>query len=290
MRKLIVPVLLAAALLALVVAAPLALLVKVDAQQPVVLTQSGRVVATLTEPGLHRRWPAPWQHAVRVDLRGRTTELALPEQGALLRRLAVRWHVSDPAAFVAGGGDAQTGKHLAIAFAGASFANGRGPSPAERQAAAAALAPVGIAVDDAWLTQAVPAGELSALVDATATQLRQQAADLHAQAETEPARIRSRAGTERDALIAAGWRDAQRLRADGDAQAAKIYAQAFGRQPDFARFWRSMEVYRLAFGGSGVADQRRELLVLAPSPEFLRDLAGPQSRGAAPTTRAKALK
>lgn len=76
--------------------------------------------------------------------------------------------------------------------------------------------------------------------------------------------IRANADRNRRVILAEAERDAQRLRGEGDAEAARVYAQAFGRDPEFYNFHRSLEAYRSAFAaGDGV-------LVLDPDSEFFR--------------------
>ena len=76
--------------------------------------------------------------------------------------------------------------------------------------------------------------------------------------------IRSEAERERVVILAEAEREAQQLRGEGDAEAARKYAEAYGRDPEFYNFHRSLEAYRSAFAaGDGV-------LVLDPDSEFFR--------------------
>lgn len=80
--------------------------------------------------------------------------------------------------------------------------------------------------------------------------------------------IKANANRERQVILAEAERDAQRLRGEGDARAAEVYAQAYGRDPEFYGFHRSLEAYRRAFAaGDGV-------LVLDPDSEFFRYFEG----------------
>jgi membrane protease subunit HflC len=65
-------------------------------------------------------------------------------------------------------------------------------------------------------------------------------------------------------LLAEAYRDAQRVRGEGDAKAAAIYAAAFSQNPEFFSFYRSMEAYRNTFRG------RNDLMVIEPNSDFLR--------------------
>jgi membrane protease subunit HflC len=83
-------------------------------------------------------------------------------------------------------------------------------------------------------------------------------------ARPRPEKIRADADRQREVLLAEAYRDAQRVRGEGDAKAAAIYAAAFSQNPEFFAFYRSMEAYRNTFRG------RNDLLVVEPNSDFLR--------------------
>lgn len=87
--------------------------------------------------------------------------------------------------------------------------------------------------------------------------------------EEEAAGIRAAADEESAIQLANAKRDAERVRAQGDAKAAGIYADVFGRNPEFYRFWRSLEAYRNSFGSG------QDVLVLGPDSEFFRYFKDP---------------
>ncbi|MDP2154420.1 MAG: protease modulator HflC, partial [Sulfuricella sp.] len=62
------------------------------------------------------------------------------------------------------------------------------------------------------------------------------------------------------------YRDAQRTKGEGDAKASAIYAEAFGQNPEFYAFYRSMEAYRQSF------KSKSDVMVLDPSSEFFKYL------------------
>ena len=70
-------------------------------------------------------------------------------------------------------------------------------------------------------------------------------------------------------VLAEAYRDAQRIKGDGDAKASATYAQAFQQNAEFYSFYRSMEAYRSSFRGKG------DLMVVDPSSEFFRYLKDP---------------
>jgi membrane protease subunit HflC len=82
----------------------------------------------------------------------------------------------------------------------------------------------------------------------------------------EAERIRADADRQREVILAEAYRDAQRIKGEGDAKSASIYAQAFSQNAEFYAFYRSMEAYRSAFRG------KNDLLLLEPSSDFFRYL------------------
>jgi membrane protease subunit HflC len=78
--------------------------------------------------------------------------------------------------------------------------------------------------------------------------------------------VRAGADRERTEILAAAQRDAQRIRGEGDGQAADIYARTYNRNPEFYKFYRSLEAYRSSLG------RDQDILVLAPEGEFFRYL------------------
>ena len=92
------------------------------------------------------------------------------------------------------------------------------------------------------------------------------AAQLRAEGEEEWLRIQAGADRQRTVILAEAYRDAERLRGQGDARAAEIYARAYSQNPDFYSFYRSMAAYRESIGGE------QDVLVLQPDSEFFRYL------------------
>jgi len=75
--------------------------------------------------------------------------------------------------------------------------------------------------------------------------------------------------------MAEAYRDAQKIKGDGDAKASAMYAESFGRDPQFAQFYRSLEAYRATFRN------KQDVMVLDPSTEFFKAMRG-SGAGAAP--------
>jgi modulator of FtsH protease HflC len=89
----------------------------------------------------------------------------------------------------------------------------------------------------------------------------------------ESEKIRADAERQRSVIIAEAYRDAQRIKGDGDAKASAIYARVFQQSPEFYAFYRSLEAYRQSFKNKG------DLLILEPSSDFFKYLKSPSGRG-----------
>src|SRR5258706_7120104 len=88
--------------------------------------------------------------------------------------------------------------------------------------------------------------------------------ELRSTGAAEAEKIRADADRQREVILAEAYRDAQRVRGEGDAKSSAIYAGAFSQNPEFFSFYRSMEAYRSTFRG------RNDLMLLESNSEFLR--------------------
>jgi len=88
----------------------------------------------------------------------------------------------------------------------------------------------------------------------------------------EAEKIRADADRQREVILAQAYREAQQLKGDGDARANEIYAKAFGKNPEFARFYRNLEAYRSSFGKAS------DVMVLDPSSDFFKYLKVPETK------------
>lgn len=130
-----------------------------------------------------------------------------------------------------------------------------------------AVSDMGIEIVDVRINRA----DLTAnLKEATFNRMRsereQRAAEIRSIGEKRSLEIRSTADKERTVLLAEARRDAQMLRGTGDAQASRIYAQAYEKDADFYAFYRSLEAYRTGLGSPETT------LVLSPNSEFFNVL------------------
>jgi membrane protease subunit HflC len=96
--------------------------------------------------------------------------------------------------------------------------------------------------------------------------------ELRSQGSAEAEKIRADADKQREVIVAEAYRDAQKVKGDGDAKASAIYAQAFGQNPEFYAFYRSLEAYRSSFRSKG------DVIVVEPNSDFFKYLKS-QGRG-----------
>jgi membrane protease subunit HflC len=82
-------------------------------------------------------------------------------------------------------------------------------------------------------------------------------------------KIRADADKQRVVILAEAYREAEKNRGAGDAEAAQIYAQAFGQNPEFYRFYRSLEAYRATF------KNKSDVLVVDPNSDFFKYFKNP---------------
>jgi modulator of FtsH protease HflC len=98
---------------------------------------------------------------------------------------------------------------------------------------------------------------------------RQQVAnELRSTGNADKEKIQADADRQRAVIVAAAYRDAQKIKGEGDAKASALYADAFGRDPQFAQFYRSLEAYRASFRN------KNDVMVLDPSSDFFRAMRG----------------
>jgi membrane protease subunit HflC len=98
---------------------------------------------------------------------------------------------------------------------------------------------------------------------------KRQANELRSTGQAEGEKIKADADRQRQVIVAEAYRDAQKTKGDGDAQATKIYADAFGRNPEFYSFYKSLEVYRAGL------KNKSDVMVLDPNSDFFRYLKSP---------------
>ncbi len=127
-----------------------------------------------------------------------------------------------------------------------------------------ALLPFGIKVMDVRIKRTdLPPENERAIYNRMRAERERQAKEYRAEGQEEAAKIRAQAEKERAVLLATARKDSEIIRGEGDAQATKIYADAFERSPDFYEFKRSLEAYEQSL-------QDNTSIILTPKSPFLK--------------------
>lgn len=139
---------------------------------------------------------------------------------------------------------------------------------------------IGVAIVDVRLKRVeLPAEVSESVYRRMEAERRAVAAELRSQGFSEAEKIRAEADREREVIVAEAYRDAQRVKGEGDARATAIYARAFGENPEFYAFYRSLEAYRASFR------DRSDVLVLEPNSDFFKFLKSPNGAKSGSATR-----
>ena len=106
--------------------------------------------------------------------------------------------------------------------------------------------------------------------------VRIKRADLPEGATLDSAFQRMRTARQQEArsIQAQGAKQAQLIRADADAEAASVYAEAFNKDADFYDFYRAMQSYETTFVTNSGDEQGRSSIILSPQNDYLREFSG----------------
>lgn len=129
---------------------------------------------------------------------------------------------------------------------------------------------IGVEVVDVRLKRVDLVPEISSDVFRRMESERKRVAnELRSTGTAEGEKIKAEADRAKQVIVAEAYRDAQRIKGEGDAQAARIYAEAFGKNPEFYSFYRSLEAYRASLRN------KSDVMVLEPSSDFFKYLKSP---------------
>ena len=124
---------------------------------------------------------------------------------------------------------------------------------------------LGIQIIDVRLRRAdYPEATSQNIFNRMKSEREREAKEFRATGEEEAQKIRSAAEKTRTVIISEAQRVAQETRGAGDSNAIRIYADSFGKDPEFFSFYRSMEAYQKSLGKTGTS------MVLSPDSEFFR--------------------
>src|SRR5687768_14424351 len=285
---------LAVVLIALIITAMLSLFV-VDQRQNILVVRLGEVVRVVTQPGLYVKIPLLDNTRV-LDTRILTIDTAEPERFLtsekknVLVDLFVKWRITDARLyFVSVGGDEARARTRLLQTINASlraeFGNrtvhevvsGERDKIMElmREIANEDASKIGVRVLDVRMKRVDLPQEVSESVYRRMEAERKRVAnELRSTGSAESEKIRADADRQREVILAQAYRDAQRVKGDGDAKSTAIHARAYELNPEFYAFYRSIDAYKQSFKG------KNDVLVLEPNSEFFRYLRSGGGRAA----------
>jgi len=281
-------IIIAGALIALMLAS--STLFVVDQRQVGVVYALGEIKEVISEPGLKFKLPPPFQNVVFLDKRVQTLDspdtrpIFTAEKKSLIIDWLVKWRLTEPRQFIRNNGaDFRNLESRLAPVVQAAFneeitkRDVKGILATEREKVmndvrnrlADEAKSFGIEIVDVRIKRVDFVADISDSVYRRMESERKQVAnELRSQGAAEGEKIRADADRQREVIIAEAYRDAQKIKGDGDAKASALYADAFGRDANFAQFYRSLEAYRSTFRSKG------DVMVIDPSSDFFRAMRG----------------
>lgn len=257
----------------------------VDQRQNAILFQLGEVKEVVTKPGMYFKWPM-LQNVRHFDMRILSFDDAEPlrflTQGnrPLLVDSFVKWKIDDVRQYYVSvqGDEFRASTRIRQTVSGTlrdefgirtvhDVVSGEREQIMSRvrEKVDQDLARIGVAVVDVRLKRVdLPQDVSESVYRRMEAERKRIANELRATGAAEAEKIRADADRQREVILAEAYRDAQRVRGEGDAKSAAIYAGAFSQNPEFYSFYRSMEAYRSTFRG------RNDLMLLEPTSDFMR--------------------
>jgi membrane protease subunit HflC len=278
----------AGALIALMVA--FSTMFIVDQRQYAAIFALGEIKTVITEPGLNFKLPPPFQNVVFLDRRIQTLDspeskpIFTAEKKSLVIDWMVKWRVTEPRQFIRNNGvdirnvEARLSPIVQAAFneevtqriVQAMLATERElvVKGVQRRLEDEAKS-FGIEILDVRIKRVdFSANITDAVYRRMESERKRVANELRSTGAAEGEKIRADADRQREVIVAEAYRDAQKVKGEGDAKAAATFAEAFGRDPQFAQFYRSLDAYRASFRN------RSDVMVLDANSEFFKSMRG----------------
>lgn len=256
----------------------------VDQRQFGIKYALGQIKEVITEPGLNFKLPPPLQNVTYLDKRLLTLDstdtesMLTAEKQRVVIDWYVRWRITDPSAYIRnvgtteGQGAIQLNRVVRNAFQEEvnrrtvqdmiSGKREQTMADVKREVLEAVKGskPWGIDIVDVRITRVDYVEAITESVYSRMEAERKRVAnELRSTGGAVGEKIRADADRQREVTVANAYRDAQALKGEGDAEAAKVYADAFGKDPQFAQFYRSLEAYKTSF------NKKSDVIVVDPS-------------------------
>lgn len=254
----------------------------------------GELKEVVNEPGIHVKLPPPLQNVVYLDKRILTLDatgadlVQTSEKKNLLIDTFVKWRIGDPRLYWVSfqGSERAAADRLSallrdVLNISVNKRTVNQITSSEREKAMVEISSllqdrvrdVGMEIVDVRLKRVDFTPEISESVYRRMEAERKRvASEERSKGAAQAERIRANADRRSEVILAEAYRDAQQVKGSGDAEAAKIYADAFGRDPEFARFYRSLEAYRSSFA------EKNDVMVVSPDAEFFDFMKAPAKK------------
>jgi membrane protease subunit HflC len=263
----------------------------VDQRQVAVVYALGEIKEVVNEPGLKFKLPPPFQNVVFLDKRIQTLDnsetrpIFTAEKKSLVIDWLVKWRISEPRQFIrSNGADFRNLENRLSPVVQAAFNEEITKRPVNsvlsverdkvmtdvRKRLADEAKAFGIEIVDVRIKRVDFVADITDSVFRRMESERKRVAnELRSQGMAEGEKIRADADRQREVIIAEAYRDSQKIKGDGDGKASALYAESFGRDPQFAQFYRSLEAYRASFRN------RSDVMVIDQSSDFFRAMRSP---------------
>lgn len=260
----------------------------VDQRKFAVVFSFGQIVRVIEQPGIQVKLPAPFESIRFFDRRILTIDnpeaerFITAEKKNLLVDSYVKWRIVDPRKFfISFKGDERLAQDrltqlvrsaLNEEFTKRTVRELISDQREEvmqgiRKKVADDASDIGVEIVDVRLKRVDLLAEISDSVYRRMEAERKRVAnELRSTGAAESDKIRANAERQRDTILAEAYRDAQKIKGAGDAKATSLYAEAFGRDAQFAQFYQSLEAYRSSF------KDKKDIMVVEPNGEFFKFL------------------
>lgn len=271
----------------------------VDQRQFGVVYALGQIKEVITEPGLNFKLPPPFQNVTYIDKRLLTLDstdtepMLTAEKQRVVIDWYVRWRISEPSEYIRNVGlneaagasqlnrvvrdsfQEEINKHTVRELLSLKREPLMADVKAEVLGKVRGAKPWGIDVVDVRITRVDYVESITESVYRRMEAERKRVAnELRSTGAAEGEKIRADADRQREVTVANAYRDAQKTKGEGDAEAAHVYADAFGRDPSFAQFYRSLEAYKASFAN------KSDVMVVDPNgSDFFKVFRGAGSAG-----------
>lgn len=240
----------------------------VNESECVVLTQFGRPVRTIDRPGLKLKLPPPFQKVNRFDRRlqlfeSRLVEFLTKDKKSVVLKFFVAWKIEKPMLFFQAVGDIAIAEQklddIVISKGGAALGDyefeglistqeikiSQLEEQIKNDLGEQTLRDYGIHINNIGISQlSLPESNAYSVYNRMSAERKAIANKYRAEGEEQAAGIRAEADRGKSDIISEAYQQAQVIRGEGESEAARVYSQAFQRDPEFYQFWRTMESYR----------------------------------------------